>query len=82
MVFLMSLVRSRSTTRKQQKIDWVSDASDLLELQFIILMQARLSYLVPRKTNRGSKSVVRYDASNSIAYIIIGLRDDPQHFYL
>ena len=32
MVFLMSLVRSRSTTRKQQKIDWVSDASDLLEL--------------------------------------------------
>ncbi len=49
--------------------------------QFTILMQARLSYLVPRKKRiEAQKSVVRYDASNSIAYIIIGLRDDPQHF--
>ena len=43
-------------------------------------MQVRLSCLGPRKADRSTKSVVRYDASNSIAYVIIGLRDDPQHY--
>ncbi len=33
-----------------------------------------------KKRIEAQKSVVRYDASNSIAYVIIGLRDDPQHY--
>lgn len=66
---------------KQQKIDWVSDASDLLELP-IYYTDARKVELsrTEKKRIEAQKSVVRYDASNSIAYIIIGLRDDPQHF--
>ncbi|MEZ6840802.1 hypothetical protein ABVN80_05930 [Acinetobacter baumannii] len=40
-----------------------------------------MSCLGPRKKRiEAQKSVVRYDASNSIAYVIIGLRDDPQHY--
>lgn len=66
---------------KQQKIDWVSDASDLLELPIYYTDASKVELSrTEKKRNEAQKSVVRYDASNSIAYIIIGLRDDPQHF--
>lgn len=67
--------------RKQQKIDWVSDASDLLELPIYYTDASKVELSrTEKKRIEAQKSVVRYDASNSIAYIIIGLRDDPQHF--
>lgn len=66
---------------KQQKIDWVSDASDLLELPIYYTDASKVELSrTEKKRIEVQKSVVRYDASNSIAYIIIGLRDDPQHF--
>lgn len=66
---------------KQQKIDWVSDASDLLELPIYYTDASKVELSrTEKKRIEAQKSVVRYDASNSIAYIIIGLRDDPQHF--
>lgn len=66
---------------KQQKIDWVSDASDLLELPIYYTDASKVGLSrTEKKRIEAQKSVVRYDASNSIAYIIIGLRDDPQHF--
>ncbi len=66
---------------KQQKIDWVSDASDLLELLIYYTDASKVELSrTEKKRIEAQKSVVRYDASNSIAYIIIGLRDDPQHF--
>nr|WP_227560476.1 sensor histidine kinase BfmS [Acinetobacter calcoaceticus] len=66
---------------KQQKIDWVSDASDLLELPIYYTDASKVELSrTEKKRIEAQKSVVRYDASNSIAYIIIGLRDDPQHY--
>ncbi|MDQ9950595.1 MULTISPECIES: sensor histidine kinase BfmS [Acinetobacter] len=66
---------------KQQKIDWISDASDLLELPIYYTDASKVELSrTEKKRIEAQKSVVRYDASNSIAYIIIGLRDDPQHF--
>ncbi|MCE6002616.1 sensor histidine kinase BfmS [Acinetobacter pittii] len=66
---------------KQQKIDWVSDASDLLELPIYYTDASKVELSrTEKKRIEAQKSVVRYDASNSIAYIIIGLCDDPQHF--
>lgn len=66
---------------KQQKIDWVSDASDLLELPIYYTDASKVELSrTEKKRIEAQKSVVRYDASKSIAYIIIGLRDDPQHF--
>ncbi|MCU4341696.1 sensor histidine kinase BfmS [Acinetobacter pittii] len=66
---------------KQQKIDWVSDASDLLELPIYYTDASKVELSrTEKKRIEAQKSVVRYDASNSIAYIIIGLSDDPQHF--
>ncbi|OCZ47204.1 two-component sensor histidine kinase [Acinetobacter pittii] len=66
---------------KQQKIDWVSDASDLLELPIYYTDASKVELSrTEKKRIEAQKSVVRYDASNSIAYIIIGLRDDPRHF--
>lgn len=66
---------------KQQKIDWVSDASDLLELPIYYTDASKVELSrTEKKRIEAQKSVVRYDASNSIAYIIIGLRNDPQHF--
>ena len=66
---------------KQQKIDWISDASDLLELPIYYTDASKVELSrTEKKRIEAQKSVVRYDASNSIAYVIIGLRDDPQHY--
>jgi len=66
---------------KQQKLDWISDASDLLELPIYYVDAARVELSrTERKRIDTQQSVVRYDANTGIGYIIIGLKDDPQHF--
>ena len=66
---------------KQQKLDWISDASDLLELPIYYVDAARVELSrTERKRIAEQKSVVRYDANNGIGYVIIGLKDDPKHF--
>ena len=79
----ISFVISESIARqptKQQKLDWISDASDLLELPIYYVDASKIELSRTEKTYRRTKSVVRYDAETSIAYVIIGLRSDPQHF--
>ena len=80
----ISYVISEGVTRqpgKQQKLDWISDASDLLELPIYYTEASKVELSrTEKKRIEAQKSVVRYDASNSIAYIIIGLRDDPLHY--
>ena len=65
---------------EQQKSDWVSDASDLLELP-IYYVKANQVDLTRAESNRieERKAVVRWDAQTSAAYIIIGLKEDPEH---
>nr|WP_218945774.1 MULTISPECIES: ATP-binding protein [unclassified Acinetobacter] len=65
---------------EQQKSDWVSDASDLLELP-IYYVKANQVDLTRAETKRieERKAVVRWDAQTTAAYIIIGLKDDPAH---
>ena len=65
----------------QQKLDWISDASDLLELP-IYYVDASKIHLSRTETNRieQQKAVVRYDAENEVAYIIIGVKNDPKNF--
>ncbi|OTG63071.1 two-component sensor histidine kinase [Acinetobacter sp. ANC 3903] len=65
---------------EQQKRDWISDASDLLELPiyYVDANKVDLSRAEQRRVEE-RKAAVRYDAENSIAYIIIGLKDDPRH---
>ena len=66
---------------EQQKKDWISDASDLLELP-IYYVQADKVDLSRAELRRikERKAAVRYDADNMIAYIILGMKDDPNHY--
>lgn len=66
---------------EQQKKDWISDASDLLELP-IYYVQADKVDLSRTELRRikERKAAVRYDAENMIAYIILGMKDDPTHY--
>ena len=66
---------------EQQKKDWISDASDLLELT-IYYVQADKVDLSRAELRRikERKAAVRYDAKNMIAYIILGMKDDPSHY--
>ena len=80
----LSYVISEGVARqpaKQQKIDWISDASDLLELpiNYVTAAQVELSR-AEKKRIAEQKSVVRYDANSGIAYIIIGLQGDASHY--
>ena len=77
--FIISEGVSRQTNA-QQKADWISDASDLLELPInmipadkVDLSRAELKRISERK------AAVRYDAQTQVAYLIIGLKDDPNH---
>ncbi|OTG65669.1 two-component sensor histidine kinase [Acinetobacter sp. ANC 4470] len=65
---------------EQQKRDWISDASALLELPIYYVDSSKVDLSrAEQKRIDNRKAAVRYDAENSIAYIIIGLRDDPKH---
>ena len=62
---------------EQQKRDWISDASDLLELPIYYVDSSKVDLSrTEQKRIDNRKAAVRYDAESSIAYIIIGLRDD------
>ena len=66
---------------EQQKKDWISDASDLLELPIYYVQADRvdLSRAELRRIKE-RKAAVRYNAENMIAYIILGMKDDPNHY--
>lgn len=65
---------------QQQKLDWISDAADLLELPiyYVDASKVELSRTEQKRINN-RKAAVRYDAANSTASIIIGLPNDPKH---
>jgi two-component system, OmpR family, sensor histidine kinase RstB len=66
---------------QQQKLDWISDASDLLELPIYYVDSSKVDLSrAEKKRIDDQKAAVRYDAANTIAYIIIGVRDDPDHY--
>ena len=65
----------------QQKMDWISDASDLLELPIYYIEASKVD--VTRAEARRlaeRKAVVRWDAKTSVAYIVVALQDDPEHY--
>lgn len=77
--FIISEDVSRQQTQ-QQKIDWISDASDLLELPIYYLEANKVELSrTEKKRIEERKAVVRYDANKNMAYLIIGIRDDPGH---
>lgn len=65
---------------EQQRMDWISDASNLLELP-IYYVKANKVDLTRAESRRieERKAVVRWDAQTNVAYIIIGLKDDANH---
>lgn len=72
------VARQQST---QQKMDWISDASDLLELPIYYLESAKvdLSRAEARRL-KNQQAVVRYDAKQGMAFVVMGIKDDPSHF--
>lgn len=80
----MAYIISEGVARQpnlQQKRDWVSDASDLLELPIHYVEASKVD--ITRAEGRRiaeRKAVVRWDAESGIAYIVVGLRDDPGHY--
>ena len=65
----------------QQKEDWISDASNLLGLPIFYIRADQVS--LSRAENRRiaeQKAVVRYEAESSIAYVVMGIKDDPEHY--
>ncbi|SPL68968.1 sensor histidine kinase BfmS [Acinetobacter stercoris] len=80
----ISYVMSESVARQktlQQKMDWISDASDLLELPiyYIDSNKVELSRTEERRIN-DQKAIVRYDAEQGVAYMILGIKNDPKHY--
>ncbi|MHA3891039.1 sensor histidine kinase BfmS [Acinetobacter sp. GXMZU3951] len=80
----LSFIISEGIARQQtvqQKVDWISDASDLLELPiyYVDANKVDLSRAEEKRISQ-RKAAVRYDAQNSIAYIIIGLKNDTNHY--
>ncbi len=65
----------------QQKIDWISDASDLLELPIYYVKSDKVELTrAERRRINDRRAVVRWDAQTSVAYIVLGLKDDPDHY--
>lgn len=70
-------------TTAQQKKDWISDASDLLDLPLHLIdaKQIELSSSEQKRIDR-QQAVVRYDAKMMVANIYMGFKDDPNHYLL
>ncbi len=65
---------------EQQRMDWISDASNLLELPIYYVKADKVDLTrAENKRLEERKAVVRWDAQTSVAYIIIGLKDDASH---
>lgn len=65
----------------QQKMDWISDASDLLELPIYYLEsnKVELSRTELKRIDK-QQAVVRYDAEQGVAYLIVGVKNDLKHY--
>lgn len=65
----------------QQRTDWISDASDLLELPIYLVERSKvdLSHSEQKRIDH-QQAVVRYDAQNIVANIYIGLKNDSKHY--
>lgn len=80
----ISYVISEGVARQQtdqQRADWISDASDLLELpiHYVDANKVELSR-TENKRIESQKAVVRYDAEHGVAYLVLGIRNDPKHY--
>lgn len=65
----------------QQKQDWISDASDLLELPLYFVDRSKIDLSrSEQKRIDQQQAVVRYDAQTMIATLLIGLPHDPKHY--
>ena len=65
----------------QQKRDWISDASDLLELPIYYLESNKVDLSrTEHKRIEKQQAVVRYDAEQGVAYLIIGVKNDLKHY--
>ncbi|MEX5538780.1 hypothetical protein ABFV54_27105, partial [Pseudomonas syringae] len=65
----------------QQKKDWISDASDLLELPIYLVDSSKVELSRSEKKRMDNQqAVVRYDAQTSVAGIYLGLPSDPKHY--
>ncbi|WP_445115126.1 sensor histidine kinase BfmS [Acinetobacter sp. WZC-1] len=80
----ISYVISEGVARQQthqQKMDWISDAADLLELPIYYLDTHKIDLSrTEQKRIENQKAVVRYDAEQGVAYLVIGIRNDPTHY--
>ncbi|AOA59109.1 sensor histidine kinase BfmS [Acinetobacter larvae] len=71
---------ARQKTR-QQKIDWISDAADLLEMPMYYLDSSKIDLSrAEQKRIENQKAAVRFDAKKGVAYLIMGIEGDPQHY--
>ena len=79
----MAYIISEGVARQpseQQKKEWLSDASDLLELPVFYVDREKVDLTrLERKRIEARQAAVRHDAETSIAYIIIGVPNDPDH---
>ena len=79
----MAYIISKGIARQpneQQRMDWISDASNLLELPIYYVKADKVDLTrAENKRLEERKAVVRWDAQTSVAYIIIGLKDDASH---
>lgn len=80
MAFIISEGIARQPT-PQQKLDWISDASDLLELPIYYVDKSKLD-LTRSETKRleEHKAAVRYDAETSVMDVILDIPNDPKHY--
>lgn len=66
---------------KQQKMDWISDASNLLELPIYYVQADKVELTrAERRRIKEHRAVVRWDAQTSTAYVVVGLKDDNSHY--
>ncbi|MFT4021400.1 MAG: sensor histidine kinase BfmS [Acinetobacter sp.] len=78
--FVISQGVERQATA-QQKQDWISDASDLLELPIYLVESSKVELSRSEKKRLANQqAVVRYDAQTMIATLLLGLPNDNKHY--
>ncbi|OTG85962.1 two-component sensor histidine kinase [Acinetobacter sp. ANC 4558] len=79
----ISYVISEGVARQpthQDKLDWISDASALIDAPIYYLETSKVDLTRTEKQRLANlQAVIRYDAQNQTAYIVMGIKGDPNH---
>lgn len=79
-IYAISEVVARQPT-EQEKLNWISDASNLLQLYIGYVNKNEVHFsLTEQKRLRNEQAVVRYDANNGASEVYTAISNDPNRY--